>query len=121
MQLATKAFVGSLLIFTIGLTHLHGQEKARPKYRYPEMMVIVYADFSNQPEVQLELAKHTKSKGFNCVEAELDKLEVCRKAGLMVRLGKMDGAQTRKPRAAFDVGPGRWRIVACEIKCLAHA
>lgn len=90
MQLATKAFVGSLLIFTIGLTHLHGQEKARPKYRYPEIMVIVYADFPNQPEVQLELAKYTKSKGFNCVEAELDKLEVCRKAGLMVRLGSID-------------------------------
>jgi len=62
----------------------------RPKYQFPEIMVIVYADFPNEPEHQLALAKYTAGKGFNCVEAELDKLEVCRKAGLKVRLGSID-------------------------------
>jgi hypothetical protein len=65
-------------------------EARRPGYRFPAIMVIVYADFPNQPEHQLALAKYTASKGFNCVEAELDKLEVCRKAGLKVRLGSID-------------------------------
>lgn len=65
-------------------------EPPGPKYRFPEVMVIVYADFPNQPEHQLALAKYTAEKGFNCVEAELDQLEVCRKAGLKVRLGSID-------------------------------
>jgi sialate O-acetylesterase len=65
-------------------------EPPGPKYRFSEVMVIVYADFPNQPEHQLALAKYTAEKGFNCVEAELDKLEVCRKAGLKVRLGSID-------------------------------
>src|SRR5438105_2427129 len=42
----------------------------RPLYRFPEIMVIVYADFPNEPEHQLALAKYTASHGFNCVEAE---------------------------------------------------
>ena len=66
------------------------KKPAAPKYRMPAIMVIVYADFPNQPEHQLAIAKYTASKGFNCVEAELDKLEVCRRAGLMVRLGSID-------------------------------
>lgn len=61
-----------------------------PRYRFSEIMVIVYADFPNEPEHQLALAKFTVEKGFNCVEAELDKLDVCRKAGLKVRLGSID-------------------------------
>lgn len=60
------------------------------KYRFPEIMVIVYADFPNEPEHQLALAQYTASKGFNCVEVELDKLDVCRKAGLKARLGCID-------------------------------
>jgi len=66
------------------------EEAKRPRYRFPEIMVIVYADFPNEPEHQLALAKYTASKGFNCVEAEMDKLDVCRKAGLLVRLGSND-------------------------------
>lgn len=65
-------------------------EPARPRFRFSDIMVIVYADFPNEPEHQLALAKYTLSKGFNCVEAELDKLEPCRKAGLKVRLGSID-------------------------------
>src|SRR5207302_710473 len=61
-----------------------------PKYGFPQIMVIVYADFPNEPEHQLALAKYTAAKGFNCVEAEMDKLDVCRKAGLRVRLGSID-------------------------------
>lgn len=76
----------------LGVTTASAQDKVdpptkRPKYRYPEIMVIVYADFPNQPEHQLALAKYTLNKGFNCVEAEMNMLDVCRKAGLKVRLG----------------------------------
>ena len=74
----------------------------RPKYRFPEIMVIVYADFPNEPEHQLALAKYTASKGFNCVEAELDKLDVCRKAGLKVRLGSIDFNNLLKAAPKFE-------------------
>ena len=66
------------------------KETPRTGYKFPEIMVIVYADFPNEPEHQEALAKYVVSKGFNCVEAELDKLDVCRKAGLKVRLGSID-------------------------------
>lgn len=66
------------------------QKKAPPKYKFPAIMVIVYADFPNEPEHQLAMAKYTLSKGFNCVEAPLNWMEPCRKAGLMVRLGDID-------------------------------
>lgn len=82
-----------LLACVVGLAQTPGEpakDAKRPKYRFPEIMVIVYADFPNQPEHQLALGQYTASKGFNCVEAELDKLEVCRKAGLKVRLGSID-------------------------------
>jgi hypothetical protein len=87
----------SLLLSASLASTSYGQEKVdspkdikRPKYRFPEIMVIVYADFPNEPEHQLALAKYTAGKGFNCVEAEMDKLDVCRKAGLKVRLGSID-------------------------------
>jgi hypothetical protein len=66
------------------------QAAKQPKYHFSEIMVIVYADFPNQAEHQEALANFTAGKGFNCVEAEVDKLDVCRKAGLKVRLGSID-------------------------------
>ncbi|MFO0970220.1 MAG: hypothetical protein U0793_32115 [Gemmataceae bacterium] len=66
------------------------KEAERPKYRFSEIMVIVYADFPNEPKHQEALARYVVSKGFNCVEAEMDKFEPCRKAGLKVRLGSID-------------------------------
>lgn len=65
-------------------------DAARRGYRFPEIMVIVYADFPNAPEHQLALARYTAAQGFNAVEVELDKLEVCRQAGLKARLGHID-------------------------------
>ncbi len=87
----------SLLLGALATPAVHPEDKVqapkdakRPKYRFPQIMVIVYADFPNQPEHQQTMAKYAVSKGFNCVEAEMDKLDVCRKAGLMVRLGSVD-------------------------------
>src|SRR5439155_6674768 len=86
-----------LLPLSLGRPTAQGQPKGdpatdakAPRYRFPEVVVIVYADFPNEPEHQLALAKYTAEMGFNCVEAELDKLEVCRQAGLKVRLGSND-------------------------------
>lgn len=86
-----------LLLLAASTPAGYGQDKGdapkdgkRPSYRFPEIMVIVYADFPNEPEHQLALARYTASKGFNCVEAEMDKLDVCRQAGLKVRLGSID-------------------------------
>lgn len=73
-----------------GPLHAAAPPAPRPRYRFNEILVIVYADFPNEPEHQLALAKYTAAQGFNCVEAELDKLDVCRKAGLKVRLGSVD-------------------------------
>lgn len=58
-----------------------------PKFRYPEFTIVGYADFPNEPEHQLALAKYTLSKGFTAVEATENLVEPCRKAGLKVRLG----------------------------------
>lgn len=60
------------------------------KYRFPELMLIVYADFPNEPEHREAMARYTLAKNFNCIEAPLEWLEPCRKAGLMVRLGDID-------------------------------
>lgn len=62
----------------------------KPRYKFPAIMVIVYADFPNDPAHQEAMARYTLSKNFNCVEAPLNWLEPCRKAGLMVRLGDID-------------------------------
>lgn len=57
------------------------------KYRYPEFTIVGYADFPNEPEHQLAMAKYTLSKGFTAVEAEARLLDVCRQAGLKIRVG----------------------------------
>ncbi|MBA4066093.1 MAG: hypothetical protein C0501_20715 [Isosphaera sp.] len=62
----------------------------RPRYQFTEVVVVVYADFPNGREHQEALARFVVDQGFNCVEAELDKLDACRKAGLKVRLGSID-------------------------------
>ncbi len=82
----SRTLLAILLLLPAGVAPAAAPPAAR-KYRMPAIVVIVYADFPNQPEQQLALARYTASKGFNCVEAEMDKLEVCRKAGLLVRLG----------------------------------
>jgi hypothetical protein len=81
---------GVVLVASAAWSNAQDKKPAPAKYKLPAIMVIVYANFPNEPEHQLALAKYTASKHFNCVEAELDKLEVCRKAGLMVRLGSID-------------------------------
>ncbi|MBI1830658.1 MAG: hypothetical protein HYR84_04320 [Planctomycetes bacterium] len=68
----------------------------KPKYRFPAIMVIVYADFPNDPAHQEAMARYTLSKHFNCVEAPLNWLEPCRKAGLMARLGDIDVSKLLK-------------------------
>lgn len=79
-----------LLVPAVLAAALLADEKPAARYRIPELTVIVYADFPNQPEHQLALAQYTAAQGFNCVEVELDKLDVCRKAGLKARLGHID-------------------------------
>jgi len=110
VQRTCFAFVLFLVVCASGV-HAQVQDKKespeeakRTKYRFPEIMVIVYADFPNEPEHQLALAKYTLSKGFNCVEAEVNMLDVCRKASLMVRLGSTDiGSMLRAaPRLKDD-------------------
>jgi hypothetical protein len=87
-----RSFFALSVLFFAAIASVSAQPPAgeKPRYRMPAIMVIVYADFPNQPEHQDALAKYTLSKHFNCVEAELDKLDVCRKNGLMVRLGSID-------------------------------
>ncbi|MBI3821520.1 MAG: hypothetical protein HY289_02450 [Planctomycetes bacterium] len=83
----------SILLLAAMATSLAAQQPAadkKPKYRFPAIMVIVYADFPNDPAHQEAMARYTLSKHFNCVEAPLNWLEPCRKAGLMARLGDID-------------------------------
>ncbi len=53
-------------------------------------MVIVDADFPNEPEHGSALQNTRPARGSNRVEAELENSRICRRAGLKVRLGSID-------------------------------
>lgn len=59
----------------------------KPRYKPTRIEIIVYADFPQDPKHWDTLAEFLVSKGITAVEERMDKLDVCRKHGLKVRLG----------------------------------
>lgn len=59
----------------------------KPKYKPTRIEIIVYADFPKDPKHWDTLAEFLVAKGITAVEERMDKLDVCRKHGLKVRLG----------------------------------
>ena len=64
-------------------------EADRPavKYRMPALMLVTWAEWPKDPKHCDTLAKFIVEKGFNAVEVEADRLELCRRNGLYARLG----------------------------------
>lgn len=60
---------------------------SKPQYKPARIEIIVYADFPQDPKHWDTLAEFLVAKGITAVEERMDKLDVCRKHGLKVRLG----------------------------------
>ena len=60
------------------------------QYRMPALMMVTWAEWPEEPEQQDVMAQFIRSQGFNSVEVEVDKLEMCRRNGLYARLGDGD-------------------------------
>jgi hypothetical protein len=89
MPTTTKlTLVCALLPFSLNVS-LTGAEVAI-KYRMPALMMVTWAEWPEEPEQQDVMAQFIRSQGFNSVEVEVDKLEMCRRNGLYARLGDGD-------------------------------
>ena len=65
-------------------------KKAKPvkiRYRMPSIVMMAHADWPKDPKHRPAMAQFVVDHGFNVVEGGVDVLDVCRKHGLMVRLG----------------------------------
>jgi hypothetical protein len=61
--------------------------KAKVRYRMPSIVMMAHADWPKDAKHWDTMAKFVADHGFNVVEAGPEVLDVCRKHGLMVRLG----------------------------------
>lgn len=102
-----QIFLGATLSLLVLAGFVRAQEKApwKNKYKFPAIMVIVYADFPKQPEHQEAMARYTLSKNFNCIECPLEWFDSCKKAGLMARLGDIDVNKLLKEAPKFKDDP----------------
>jgi len=64
--------------------------EVKMKYRMPALMMVTWAEWPEEPVQQDVMAQFILSQGFNSVEVEVDKLEMCRRNGLYARLGDGD-------------------------------
>ena len=60
------------------------------KYEMPALMMVTWAEWPDDPKQQDVMAQFIRSNGFNSVEVEIDKLEMCRRNELYARLGDGD-------------------------------
>ena len=75
--------------FLIHVFYAAGNE-AKIRYEMPELMMVTWAEWPDDPKQQDVMAQFIKANGFNSVEVEMDKLEMCRRNGLYARLGDGD-------------------------------
>ena len=71
--------------FLIHVFYAAGNE-AKIRYEMPELMMVTWAEWPDDPKQQDVMAQFIKANGFNSVEVEMDKLEMCRRNGLYARL-----------------------------------
>lgn len=57
------------------------------RYRMPALIMTTSCEWPEDPALQDQMAQFVKEHGFNCVEAELSSLEICRRNELYARLG----------------------------------
>ena len=65
-------------------------DERNTKYEMPALMMVTWAEWPDDPKQQDVMAQFIQSNGFNSVEVEIDKLEICRRNKLYARLGDGD-------------------------------
>jgi len=85
-------FLSACLVMAAGGGAAKGDKKLPPKkvktrYRMPAIMFVTHVDWPKEAKHRETMAKFVAGTGINCVEAEMDLLDVCRKYKLYVRLG----------------------------------
>ena len=89
MTTATKLILAAALLPLFLNISARGAE-VKMKYRMPALMMVTWAEWPEEPVQQDVMAQFILSQGFNSVEVEVDKLEMCRRNGLYARLGDGD-------------------------------
>ena len=81
----------ALVLFSASATALFAEEPAaetiEARYRMPALIMCTSCEWPEESELQGEMAEFVKANGFNCVEANLEMLELCRENGLYARVG----------------------------------
>jgi len=83
----------SVLAMTVIHPSLMADKPAAPpkiRYQMPALMMVTCAEWPKDAKQQDVMAQFIRSQGFNSVEVEVDKLEMCRRNGLYARLGNAD-------------------------------
>jgi len=88
----------------------HGQEPGQNsapggveiRYRMPAIIMQAHVDWPKDGKYWDEMAKFVAENGFNCVEGNIDHLDVCRQNGLRVLLGAEDAVLKETPRLKDD-------------------
>ena len=81
----------SALVITLCLNESSAvSDERNSKYEMPALMMVTWAEWPDDPKQQDVMAQFIRSNGFNSVEVEIDKLEMCRRNELYARLGDGD-------------------------------
>ncbi len=99
----------TLLFFFIGLCSTLAADdsetdSSKPipiRYRVPDLMMVTWAEWPDDPAQQDVMARYIKSHGFNAVECEIHLLEMCRRNGLYARLGASNINELHKQAAGL--------------------
>ena len=91
----------------LGIAAAAGEEapskpKVKVRYRMPSIVMMAHADWPKDPKHRPAMAKFVVAHGFNVVEGGRDVLDVCRKHGLMVRLGGDQATLDAAPKLKDD-------------------
>ncbi|MEE3176886.1 MAG: hypothetical protein VX269_06010 [Verrucomicrobiota bacterium] len=77
-------------------------EKVKTRYKMPSIVMTAHVDWPKDLNHWDTMAKFVTSHGFNVVEGGVEHLDVCRKHGLMVRLGGDQATLDLAPKLKDD-------------------
>jgi len=108
-EIMAKTHPFTLLFFFIGLCSTLAADdsetdSSKPipiRYRVPDLMMVTWAEWPDDPAQQDVMARYIKSHGFNAVECEIHLLEMCRRNGLYARLGASNINELHKQAAGL--------------------
>ena len=102
----TRGLFCFLLVFSI-VSSLWAEEEVNSKevkirYKMPSIVMTAHVDWPKDHNHWNSMAKFVTSNGFNVVEGGVEHLDVCRKHGLMVRLGGDQATLDLAPKLKDD-------------------